>query len=60
MIYLRSMCFKNIKQYEEAAADYKSLIRLFNLNENKDKRKYVFGLLLLPLQRNRNVITYNI
>jgi len=38
-----------------ASRDYKSLLTIFNVNENKTKVKYLMGMLLLPLQSERKV-----
>eukprot|EP00347_Sterkiella_histriomuscorum_P021543 403333609 len=55
MIYLKAMCYKNTKNFIKSQRDYNSLQLKFNQNNGKDLIKYIFGILLLPLQEDRKI-----
>ena len=55
MTYFRAMCYKQVNRLEECSQDYQTLRAAFTRNMNRDLVKYVFGLILLPLQENRKV-----
>ena len=56
LIYFRSQCMKKVGSFRDAEREYKSLMNQFQLTEGHLLKKYVFGLMLLPLQRERKVI----
>lgn len=50
------MCYKKTGDHALASKDYYSLKRKFNRNQHYDIVKYLFGLLLVPIQEDKKVI----
>ena len=54
--YFRALCLKKIQNFKEAEKEYKSLHKKFALQEGQRLKKYIFGIIMLPLQKERKVI----
>jgi tetratricopeptide (TPR) repeat protein len=57
MIYFRGLCYKKTGDKVKCQKDYESLRPLFLKNLNQSLVSYVFGILMLPLQEERRLIT---
>lgn len=54
--YFRALCLKKIQNFKEAEKEYKCLHKKFALQEGQRLKKYIFGIILLPLEKERKVI----
>lgn len=50
------MCNKLLKNYAESEQDYIKMLKFFNKEEGNKIAKYIFGMILLPLEINRKKI----
>lgn len=55
IIYLRALINKYLKNYKECEEDYYKMLKCFNKEEGNKIAKYIFGMILLPLETNRKV-----
>jgi len=55
LLYLRAICFKHLNFKREAEKDYEFMLKAFNRQEGLKIGKYVFGMLLMPLEQDRMV-----
>ncbi len=56
LLYLRALCHKYLKNYRLSEADYFKMLRAFNKEEGNKIAKYIFGMILMPLETNRKKI----
>jgi tetratricopeptide (TPR) repeat protein len=56
LIYMRALCLKHLKRYHESEKDYVSMAKSFNREEGNKIAKYIFGMILMPLETNRKKI----
>ena len=56
LAYFRALCLKKTENFKEAEREYKSLHKKFALQEGQRLKKYIFGVVLLPLLKERKVI----
>ena len=54
--YFRALCLKKIQNFKESEKEYKTLHHKFALQEGQRLKKYIFGIILLPLEKERKVI----
>lgn len=55
LIYIRALCYKLMHKNIDAAVDYVSLMKTFSREEGLKVAKYIFGMILMPLETNRKV-----
>lgn len=55
LTYMRALCYKLLEKDEESGRDYVSLMKTFSKEEGLKVAKYIFGMILMPLQTNRKV-----
>eukprot|EP00347_Sterkiella_histriomuscorum_P001557 403371576 len=55
-VYLKALCNKKLRNYSESENQYKSLDKQFRLSEGKKLIKYVFSIMILPLQTDKKLI----
>ena len=53
---MRAKCNKVLKNYTEAEKEYLSLTKQYKREEGKRIARYIFGMILMPLEINRKVI----
>jgi hypothetical protein len=61
LVYMKAMCLKMLKKYKESETAYVSMSKSFNREEGNKIAKYIFGMILMPLETNRKVsydVTY--
>ena len=51
--YLRSLCYRVLKDFEKSQEDYRSLLNVFALEEGTKFAKYIFAMILMPLETDR-------
>jgi hypothetical protein len=56
LIYMRALCLKLLKKYKESETAYVSMSKSFNREEGNKIAKYIFGMILMPLEINRKKI----
>lgn len=56
LTYLKALCLKLLKHYRQSERTYVSLLRSFNREEGHKIAKYIFGMILMPLETNRKKI----
>jgi hypothetical protein len=49
LTYFRALCLKMTQSFKEAEKEYRTLHKNFALQEGMRLKKYIFGLILLPL-----------
>jgi hypothetical protein len=52
---MKAMCLKMLKKYKESETAYVSMSKSFNREEGNKIAKYIFGMILMPLETNRKV-----
>lgn len=55
LTYFKALCLKKLFKFKDAEAMYRSLQKQFLKAEGNKLIKYVFGIIVLPLQRERKV-----
>jgi tetratricopeptide (TPR) repeat protein len=55
LTYFKALCLKKLYKFKEAEREYKTLGKQFSLTEGNKLIKYIFGVIILPLQRERKV-----
>lgn len=55
LVYMKALCLRILKRYKDADEAYKSMSRSFNREEGNKIAKYIFGMILMPLETNRMV-----
>ena len=55
LVYMKAMCLKMLKKYKESENAYVSMNKSFNREEGNKIAKYIFGMILMPLETNRKV-----
>jgi hypothetical protein len=53
---MRAMCLKLLKKYHKSEETYISMAKSFNREEGNKIAKYIFGMILMPLETNRKKI----
>jgi tetratricopeptide (TPR) repeat protein len=56
LTYMKALCLKLLKNYRQSEKTYVSLLRSFNREEGHKIAKYIFGMILMPLETNRKKI----
>ena len=56
MIYTKAVCLKKLGMYKESEKTYNMLLKFFNKEEGNKIAKYIFGMILMPLEVNRKKI----
>jgi tetratricopeptide (TPR) repeat protein len=56
LTYMRAMCLKLMKRYHQSEETYVSMSKSFNREEGNKIAKYIFGMILMPLETNRKKI----
>ena len=56
LTYMRAMCLKLLKKYHKSEETYISMAKSFNREEGNKIAKYIFGMILMPLETNRKKI----
>lgn len=51
--YLRALCHKALRNFEESQRDYCSINRAFEISEGKSFSKQILAMVMMPLQANR-------
>lgn len=51
--YLRSVCYRVIGDFENSKKDYIDIIKAFEITEGKIISKNIFGMIMMPLEKNR-------
>ena len=54
--YIRWLWFVKLCQYQKAQDDYNLLLPFIRVKEGQQMCKYIFGLILLPVEQNRKLI----
>lgn len=54
-IYLEALCHKKMKNYDKAQDKYNNLYKKLRLLEGRKMSKFVFAIMLLPIQKDRRV-----
>lgn len=52
---MKALCLKILKKYKESEVAYVSMSKSFNREEGNKIAKYIFGMILMPLETNRKV-----
>jgi hypothetical protein len=52
---MKALCLKILKKYQESEVAYVSMSKSFNREEGNKIAKYIFGMILMPLETNRKV-----
>jgi hypothetical protein len=52
---MKALCLKILKKYSESEIAYVSMSKSFNREEGNKIAKYIFGMILMPLETNRKV-----
>ena len=60
LTYLKALCLKILKKNDQADATYASMAKRFSREEGRKIAKYIFGMILMPLETNRKVIIISI
>jgi len=55
LTYFKALCLKKLFKFKDAEAMYRSLHKQFLRAEGNKLIKYMFGIIVLPLQRERKV-----
>ncbi len=55
-LYIKATALKHQKRYSEAETLYCSMLKHFNKEEGNKIAKYIFGMILIPLEVNRKKI----
>lgn len=53
---MKALCLKILKKYKESEVAYVSMSKSFNREEGNKIAKYIFGMILMPLETNRKKI----
>jgi tetratricopeptide (TPR) repeat protein len=56
LTYMKALCLKLLRQYRQSERTYISLQKSFNREEGNKIAKYIFGMILMPLETNRKKI----
>lgn len=56
MIYAKAICLKKLGMFKESEKAYCMLLKFFNKEEGNKIAKYIFGMILMPLEVNRKKI----
>ncbi len=56
LLYMRAKCCRVLGRYEEAEKDYLKMKKQYDIEEGKKIAKYIFGMILMPLETNRKKI----
>ena len=51
--YLRSLCYRILKRFDESGQDYDTIRRAVLLTKGKEITKSIFGMLMGPFEKNR-------
>jgi tetratricopeptide (TPR) repeat protein len=51
--YLRALCYRVLQDFERSQEDYRSLLRAFELEEGTKFAKYIFAMILMPVETDR-------
>lgn len=54
---MKAVCLKKLRRYEESQSTYKELHEIIRRTENQEIVKYVFGIILLPFNNERRLVT---
>lgn len=54
---MKSVCLKKLNRYDDSQTTYKLLHDIIMRTENKEIVKYVFGIILLPFQNDRRLVS---
>lgn len=57
MWHIRCLCYIRLNQYQKAQNDYSLLLQYIKIKEGQQMCRYIFGLILLPVEQNRKLIT---
>ncbi len=55
LTYLKALCLKILKRNDQADTTYASMAKRFSREEGRKIAKYIFGMILMPLESNRKV-----
>ena len=50
---MRSLCYRVLKDFEKSQEDYRSLLAAFALEEGTKFAKYIFAMILMPVETDR-------
>ena len=51
--YLRSLCYKCLRDFSSSQQDYKDILRGIEIEEGSKFAKYIFAMILMPVETNR-------
>jgi tetratricopeptide (TPR) repeat protein len=56
LTYMRAVALKSLRRFKEAQVAYTGMVRSFSRQEGLKIAKYIFGMILMPLETNRKKI----
>lgn len=59
-MYIQAICLKYLKRFEDSEKIYFQLLKNFNKEEGNKIAKYIFGMILMPIEVNRKVTLINL